>query len=182
VRRKNSRHQDEALLEKAIDEKIPRDAAVREFLRLRYLPYLRQLEDGASRYRVFHYSLRIPALTLSAIVPVLVAANLGDAGQAVTIVIGVVVAGTIAVEQVFNSGARWRHYRGAVEAMKSDLWLFIERAGDYAQFPDHGAARTAFVTRAEALARGEFTEYLEAVVAAPRGSAAEQAGPAGPAD
>lgn len=159
-----SSHIDERLLAEAIDAaKLPDD--VRSYLTRRYLEYLRWLEDGSASNLILYYALRIPALVISALVPALVALDLGSTGRAITVVLGVLVAAATAVEHFLSSGQRWRHYRGSVELMKSEGWLFLARAGQYSAYPSFAAGFPEFVSRVEALMRDEVREYVTGVVA-----------------
>jgi nitrate reductase alpha subunit len=98
-------------------------------------------------------------------VPALIALNFGTVGRTITVVLGIVVAAATGVEHFLNSGQRWRHYRGTAELMKSEAWLYLELAGDYARYSRHDAAFSTFVARAEALMRDEVREYVTAIVA-----------------
>ncbi len=164
-----SDHRDEKLLEEAIDE-IGLDEQMRSYFKRRYLEYLRWLEDGSATNLAGYYALRIPAIVLAALVPALVALDLGTVGRTITVVLGVVVAATTTVEHFLGSGQRWRHYRGRVELMKSEGWLYLQLAGPYASHATREAAFADFVARVEALMRDEVREYVTTIVAEQRPS------------
>jgi Protein of unknown function (DUF4231) len=86
-------------------------------------------------------------------------------GRTITVVLGVVVAATTTIEHFLSSGQRWRHYRGSVELMKSEGWLYLQLAGPYANHPTLEAAFPDFVTRVEALMRDEVREYVSTIIA-----------------
>ncbi|MGZ8782900.1 MAG: DUF4231 domain-containing protein [Gaiellaceae bacterium] len=165
-----SDHREVKLLEEAIDE-AGLDEQMRSYLKRRFLEYLCWLEDGSASNRVAYYVLRIPALVLSALIPALVALDLGTLGRTITVVLGVVVAAALTVEHFLNSGQRWRHYRGSVELLKCEGWLYLQRAGSYASYPTLEAAFPDFVTRVEGLMRSEVQEYVSTVVAEQRAPA-----------
>ena len=147
------------------------------YLTERFLPYLRYLEDGARNNRLIHYSLRIPAIVLATIVPALIAADLGANGRALAVALGVIVAATSAVEQFLNTGERWRHYRATVERLKSQAWLFIERADPaYQTDGGHRAAFPLFAAGAEQAFSEESVRYVTQVISE-RPAAAERAQP-----
>jgi hypothetical protein len=100
---------------------------VRSYFTRRYLEYLTWLENGSATNLTLYYALRIPAIILAALVPALVALNLDTTGRVITVLLGVVVAAATAVEHFLTSGQRWRHYRGSVELLKSEGWLFLNR-------------------------------------------------------
>ena len=141
---------------------------IADYLTSRYLDYLQWLENGANANLRIYYSLRIPALILAATVPALIALDFGAVGRTITVVLGIVVAATTGVEHFLNSGQRWRHYRGTAELMKSEAWLYLELAGDYANYTRHDAAFATFVARAEALMREEVREYVSTIVSEQR--------------
>lgn len=169
-KRLESRHRDERMLEEAVNEIDPGEH-VRSYFTRRYLEYVDWLEDGSSTNLRLYYALRIPAIVLAALVPALVALDLGTVGRTITVVLGVVVAATTATEHFLASGQRWRHYRGNVELMKSEGWLYLQLAGSYAQYSTLDAAFPVFVDRVEALMRGEVSEYVTTIVAAQQPSA-----------
>lgn len=162
-----SDHREEKLLEEAIDE-VSLDEQKRSYLKRRYLEYLRWLEDGSATNLVSYYTLRIPAIVLAALVPALVALDLGTVGRTITVALGVVVAATTTVEHFLSSGQRWRHYRGSVELMKSEGWLYLHLAGRYAGYPTLEAAFPDFVARVETLMRNEVHEYVSTIIAEQR--------------
>lgn len=168
---------EEELLEQSIDE-VAVDEHMRTYFKRRYLEYLRWLEDGSRSNLTVYYSLRIPAIVLAAAVPALVALNLGAVGRTITVALGVVVAATLAVEHFLGSGQRWRHYRGNVELLKSEGWLFLQLTGPYAGRQTLREAFPDFVARVEALMRDEVREYVTTIVAErqPRSGAPPAAG------
>ena len=128
------------------------------------MEYLRWLEDGSARNLTFYYALRIPAIIISATIPALVALNLGATGRIITVILGVIVAAAISIEHFLNSGDRWRHYRGTVELMKSEGWVYLGLTGPYADYDTVDDAFPSFVARVESLMRDEVREYVTTVV------------------
>jgi hypothetical protein len=159
-----SDHHDEQLLEEAIDE-AEVDERIRGYFKRRYLEYLRWLEDGSASNLVLYYALRIPAIVLAALVPALIAFDLGTVGRVITALLGVVVAAFTAIEHFLSSGQRWRHYRGSVELMKSEGWSYLQLAGAYASHQTLDSAFPSFVTRIETLMRDEVREYVSTTIA-----------------
>ena len=159
-----SNHKDEERLAQALIERGG-DERTQTYFTGRYLEYLRWLEDGSAQNLIIYYSLRIPALVLAAVVPALVALNPGTVGRTITVALGVIVAATTTVEHFLSSGVRWRHYRGSVEIMKSEGWLYLQLAGPYAQHPTLAAALPDFVDHVETFMRGEVREYVATIIA-----------------
>ena len=144
--------------------KATRDERIKSYFTKRFLEYLRWLEDGSANSLIAYYALRIPAIVLAALVPALVALDFGTVGRTITVVLGVIVAAATAVEHFLTSGQRWRHYRGSVELMKSEGWLYLELAGPYANLGSLEAAFPTFVRRVETLMRDEVKEYVTTIV------------------
>ncbi len=156
------REGDERALKIAIDKLgLPSDVA--EYLDGRYLPYTRFCEAQATKWRIGYYWLRIPAITLAAFVPALVAANLGLAGRLIATGLGVVVAALSAVEHFLNAGGRWRHYRGTVERLKSEGWAYLALASPYTGASDHPSALRSFVDQIERMIRADVGDYVALV-------------------
>jgi DNA-binding transcriptional LysR family regulator len=156
------REDDERALDAAIDKlALPADAV--EYLKGRYLAYTQFCEGQATNWRIGYYWLRIPAITLAAFVPALVAANLGLAGRLVATGLGVVIAALSAVEHFLNAGGRWRHYRGTVERLKSEGWSYIALASPYTDAKDHPSALPSFVDQVERMIRADVGDYVALV-------------------
>src|SRR3954467_2880680 len=115
------------------------DAEDKANLSRRYLDYIDWLEGAAARSRRGYYALRLTALIAAAIVPALVAADAGDETRSTAAVLGDAVAAATATETFLCLGERWRHYRTIAELIKSEGWVFAQRAGPYA----HTGAREA---------------------------------------
>jgi Protein of unknown function (DUF4231) len=124
-RARKKREADEDDIEHAIEE-LKLEPSARQYVTLRVLPYARFCENQANSSRLTYYWLRIPAIVLAAIVPALVAANLGAATRWIATILGIVVAATAATEHFLNVGARWRHYRSTAESIKSETWKYLE--------------------------------------------------------
>jgi len=157
-------HRDEEMLAETIAQ-ATHDERIKSYFTKRFLEYLRWLEDGSASNLIVYYGLRIPAIVLAALVPALVALNLGSTGRVITVILGVIVAAATAVEHFLTSGQRWRHYRGSVELMKSEGWLYLELAGPYSNLKSLEAAFPTFVGRVETLMRDEVNEYVTTIVA-----------------
>ena len=166
-------HVDENLLAEAV-AKATSDKRIQTYFTRRFLAYLRWLEDGSAINLILYYGLRIPAIVLAALVPALVALNLGEVGRIITVILGVIVAATTAVEHFLTNGQKWRHYRASVELMKSEGWLYLELAGPYANHASLEAAFSTFVGRVETLMRDEVNEYVTTIVAERELSAASE--------
>jgi hypothetical protein len=133
------------------------------YLTHRYLPYTRFCEDQAAKWRVGYHWMRIPAIVLAALVPALVAANLGTIGRVIATALGVVVAALSGVEHFLNVGGRSRHYRAAVELLKSEGWAYLTLATRYTTFGGHKAAFRPFVDHIEQMIKTDVSGYVALV-------------------
>jgi hypothetical protein len=137
------------------------------YLTTRWLDQVEWMEGAAKKAQRRYYRLRLVTVVGAVVVPVLVGLNLdGDAASAVswlTVAISLVVAASAAVEEFFNFGERWRHYRRTVEALKAEGWLFIELVGEYAPPGSHGAAFPLFAERVEQILREDVNAYVTRV-------------------
>jgi hypothetical protein len=125
-----------------------------EALQARYINYIDWLERAASRARRAHYLLRLTAAIGGVIVTSMSSAEvLGDPAAAVRwILLGtsLAVGVALALDGFLNLGERWRHYRRAVEVLKSQGWRLVQRTDPYTNLSDADAAR-AFAARVEDL-------------------------------
>jgi hypothetical protein len=141
-----------------------------QYLRARWLDQVLWMTRNAGKARRRYYSLRLITVLGAVVIPAFVSLNLtGNAESAVnwvTFAISLVVAASAAVEAFFHYGARWRHYRGTVERLKSEGWTYAELSGHY-NHPDatHRGAFNDFVARVEQTLGQEAEEYVEGVVA-----------------
>jgi uncharacterized protein DUF4231 len=140
----------------------------KNFLIGRWLDQILWMGGAAKKAQARYYRLRLVTVVGAVIVPVLVGLNLtGDVGEAVSwvaVALSLVVAASAAVEEFFNYGQRWRHYRRTVERLKAEGWLFFELVGDYASDDGHRGAFPRFAARVEDLLREDVDVYISEVV------------------
>jgi hypothetical protein len=140
----------------------------KQFLRSRWLDQVLWMEGAADRSRVAHTSLRLTTIIGGVIVPALVSLNVGgEAAMTVrwlTFALSLVVAISVAVEEFFHFGERWRHYRRAVERLKLEGWHFFQLSGPYSEHKDHAEAYRTFAGLAESLMQQEVEVYITQVV------------------
>lgn len=132
-------------------------------LQARYVNYVDWLERAATRTRRAHYAMRITAAVGGVVVTSMSSAEvLGDPPAAVRwILLGtsLAVGIALALDGFLNLGERWRHYRAAVEGLKSQGWRFVQRTEPYANLSDTDAAQ-AFAARVEDLIDEETGGYV----------------------
>ena len=144
------------------------DPLQKDFLTRRWLDQILWMEGAAKRAQVRYYRLRLVTVVGAVVVPVLVGLNLtGGVGEAVSwaaVALSLVVATSAAVEEFFNFGQRWQHYRRTVERLKAEGWLFFELVGDYVSENGHAGAFPRFAARVEDLLREDVEVYVTQVV------------------
>uniref|UniRef100_A0A832M3U6 DUF4231 domain-containing protein n=1 Tax=Oscillatoriales cyanobacterium SpSt-402 TaxID=2282168 RepID=A0A832M3U6_9CYAN len=142
------------------------------YLKSRWLDQVLWMETRADRARNFYYRLRLTTIVGGVIIPALVSLNFtGTENQQVkqaiaisTFALSQVVAVSAAVEQFFNYGERWRHYRRSVETLKTQGWQFFELGGIYEPFANHEQAFNEFAGNVESIIQRDVEVYSTQVV------------------
>lgn len=124
------------------------------FLRSRWLEQVLWMERKAAVCRDRHQTLRLTSIILGVIVPILlgVETQSNDTNlliKRVAMGLSGVVVVTSAVEEFFNYGERWYHYRRTVESLKAHGWQYFELTGNYQDYADHQQAFPEFVGQIE---------------------------------
>ena len=144
------------------------DPQKKQFLRMRWLEQVVWMEAAANRSRLGYYSLRLVAIVGSVLVPALVSLNIsGDVAAFVrwlTFSLSLLVAISVAVEEFFHLGERWRHYRRTVELLKSEGWYYFQKSGPYQDYETHEQAYPVFASQVETISRQEVEVYITQIV------------------
>ena len=154
----------------------------KHFLRSRWMDQVLWMEGHANRDQNRYYLLRLTTLIGGVIIPALVSLNtpvlarlaIGDSTYSdytwlapfvglASFVISLTVALCIAIEQFFNYGERWRHYRRMVESLKTEGWQFLQLSGPYRRYKTHAQAYRAFTARTEGILQHEVETYVTRV-------------------
>ena len=149
-------------------EQTDLDDRQRDFFKARWLDQVIWMEGRAAKAQRFYYRLRLVTVVGAVTVPALVSLSVyggvfGNAVKALTWCVSLVVAVCAAVEGFFQFGQRWRGYRGTVERLKMEGWLYLEQAGPYAELSSHRDAFSAFAARVEELIKTDVDVYLTEV-------------------
>jgi hypothetical protein len=140
----------------------------KHFLRSRWLDQVVWMEGRANAARDRYYALRLTAIIGGVIVPALVSLNVdGQGARAIgwlTFALSLLVAISVAVEEFFHYGERWRHYRRTVEELKIIGWQFFQLSGSYDRHQSHTEAYREFATRVEAIIQRDVEVYITEVV------------------
>jgi len=140
----------------------------RRFLRMRWLDQVLWMEGRADRARVRFYGLRLTAVLGGVVVPTLIGLELGrgtgDVVRVVTIGISLVVAMSVAVEELIRYGERFRHYRRTVEQLKSEGWQYFQLSGPYRRHASHKEAYMSFSARVEGIIQPSVEVYVAQII------------------
>ena len=140
----------------------------KHLLRSRWLDQVLWMEGKAGSAQKRYYTLRLIAIVGGVIVPALVGLKISDRGFSdlthwTTFGVSLIVAISIAVEEFFHYGERWRHYRRTVESLKIEGWQFFQLAGPYQQLGTHGKAFPDFAAQVEKICRQEVDVFITEV-------------------
>jgi hypothetical protein len=166
----------------ALIDQLKLEDLQKQCLRSRWLDQLLWMEGKANSARNWHYRLRLTVIIGGLIIPALVSLtttglpSLNNNGEAaldvgwiraiggITFGLSLVVALSAAIEQFFNFGERWRHYRRMVETLKIEGWQFFQLAGPYRRYKSHADAYHAFAARTEEANQHDVETYISNVV------------------
>jgi hypothetical protein len=146
-------------------EGLELDDFKKHFLKSRWLDQVLWMEKKASTNQKRYYILRLASIIGGIIVPALVSLSITNENvrviiQTITFIISLIVALSVALEEFFRFGDRWRHYRQTVECLKMEGWQFFQLAGNYKSCTKHEDAYKDFATRVEELQQGEIKIYI----------------------
>ena len=144
----------------------------KQFLRSRWLSQIDFMERQAYVQQRCYYVFRVAALVGGVIVPALVSFNVdGQPGggwlRPLTVGMSLAVAISVAVEEFFRFGERWRHYRRTSEMLKSEGWSFFQRSGAYQSYANLAEAYATFAAQVEAMSRQEVDTYITQIAREP---------------
>lgn len=137
-------------------------------LRSRWLDQVSWMEAKASKMQFRYYGLRITAIIGGVIVPSLVGLSFTGSNnqilRIVTFLLGLAVAISVAVEEFFHYGERWRHYRSTVEVLKSEGWQLFQLSGPYKEYASHPEAYRQFADRVEQIINADVSKFVTEIV------------------
>ena len=152
----------------AVVDSLQLDDIQRHFLRSRWLDLVLWMEGRAEHARRRYYAIRLLAALGGVVVPTLVSLDArgttGDVLRVLTIVLSLLVAMSVAVEELIRFGERYRHYRRTVEQLKSEGWQFFQLAGLYGGKASHHEAYPFFAARVEGIIQPSVEVYVTQVV------------------
>lgn len=154
----------------------------RGYLRTRWLEQIAFLERELQRARRKHHALRV--ITLIGCLLILTLVSLETTAQLSptlsisihvgTILLSLLVSASVALEFIFNFGARWQRLEQRLERLQTEGWRFLQLSGHYRHYEDHAGAFTAFANHVEELSQREVEVYSATVMRERRRGAPEQ--------
>lgn len=141
----------------------------KRFLRSRWLDQVVWMEDKTAEAQKWYYLLRLTSIVGGVTIPALVSMNINggrmdDFVRGTAFTISLLVAISLAIEEFFNYGERWRHYRRTVESLKIEGWEFFQLSGGYMDFQNHNEAYHSFASQVEDILRHDVDAYISEVV------------------
>ena len=132
-------------------------------LRSRWVDRVVWTEKQATRSRRAYYWFRLVAICGGVLVPAFVSLNLDGSGASavrwLAFIVSLLVALSIAVEEFFHFGDRWRHFRRTAEWLKIEGWQFLQLSGDYRR-KTHAEAYPLFAHRVEGVIHEDVDTFL----------------------
>lgn len=140
----------------------------KNILKKRWLDQVIWIEGKSAQARTRYYTLRLSAIIGGLIVPALIGLNfegtVSDVFRWIVFAVSLIVAISSAVEEFFQYGERWRHYRKSVEMLKSEGWQFFQLCGAYSRRKTHADAYEKFAGRVEEILQTDVQQYIAEVV------------------
>ncbi|HEV2879701.1 MAG TPA: DUF4231 domain-containing protein [Pyrinomonadaceae bacterium] len=136
---------------------------LQQVLRLDY-----ELQRALKKYQVLRLATALGCLVILMLVSVgFDEARLGAWATTVrylTILLTLLVSGSVVIEHLFNYGQRWRDTEHNLERLQTEGWRFLQLSGHYRHYENHAAAFSAFVNQVEELSQHEIEVYSSRVL------------------
>lgn len=140
----------------------------KHILKSRWLDQVAWTEGKTAHARNWYYGLRLTTIIGGLIVPALIGLNfegtISDIFRWIVFSLSLMVAITNAVEEFFQYGERWRHFRRIAEMLKSEGWQFFQLSGSYSRRNSHAHAYEKFASRVEVILQEDVQKFITEVV------------------
>lgn len=134
-----------------------------DYLESRWLTSFLWMDNAAVVHKNMHYVMRLIMAVGGVLMPVLVSANNPDYRN-LTLGIGLVVAISTAIEELFRYKDYWYHHRTNAEFLRSEGWQFFLKIGRYEKCLSHKAAFADFAKRIEAIEQSSVDSFLSKII------------------
>jgi len=162
----------------AVIKGLDLDENQKRYLNERWLDQVRWLSAKAAWSQRRYYAFRLTTVVGAVLTPALASGtalsvevwgiDISRVSKIAIWIVGVTVAISAAVEQLFHFGERWRNYRRTAERLKSIGWLFFELGPPYADAKTHKAAFPLFLRDAEQVLQADVEAYVARVTSDPQ--------------
>jgi len=145
------------------------DPEIAAYLESRVDDQLRYFDAAALRNQKAYRRLKLVAITCNVLTTMTIALaftvpeNYKVTMGIIALVLSTLVLATYQLEEFQNYGAKWEKFRLVAEQIKSEKYVFLNGAGNYALI-DEPARRREFVERIEATIRGTDIAYFSLMV------------------
>ncbi|WP_404790229.1 DUF4231 domain-containing protein [Altericista sp. CCNU0014] len=133
------------------------------YLRLRWLKSFLWMDRAAVVHKFMHYFMRLIMAVGAVLIPTFVSAN-NSRLQNYILAIGLIVAISTAIEELFRYKDYWYHYRTNAELLRSEGWQFFQLVGNYKEYLSHKEAFSSFATRIETIAQSSVDSFLSKII------------------
>jgi hypothetical protein len=134
-----------------------------KYLKLRWLKSFLWMDRAAVFHKFMHYFMRLVMAVGAVLIPTLVSAN-NSIFQNYILAIGLMVAISTAIEELFRYKDYWYHHRTNAELLRSEGWQFFQLVGNYKKYLSHKEAFSSFATRIEAIAQSSVDSFLSKII------------------
>ena len=93
------------------------------------------------------------------------------------VTISVVVGVLVSIESFLRPGERWVQFRQTAELLRSEWWMYVSLAGEYAAFGTLAEGHTRFVERVESIVSSDVAGFVAIVNSSTAPPAPENASP-----
>jgi hypothetical protein len=133
------------------------------YLKLRWLKSFLWMDRAAVVHKFMHYFMRLIMAVGAVLIPTLVSAN-NSSFQNYILAVGLIVAISTAIEELFRYKDYWYHHRTNAELLRSEGWQFLQRVGHYEKYLNHKEAFPYFATRIETIAQSSVDSFLSKII------------------
>jgi len=151
----------------ALIDELKLSSLRKQMLKSRWLDQVTWAANRARSARNWYYSLRLTAIIGGILIPISVMVGQIESVRWMSWVatgLGALVSIAVAIEEFFDYGERWRHFRSTAELLKSEGWQFFQLSGAYSRRKSHNDAYEKFATRVEEIIQSDVQVYISKIV------------------
>jgi Protein of unknown function (DUF4231) len=146
-----------AIIKKLQTDNLLGDAEI-NYLEFRWFKSFLWMDKAAVAHKTMHYAMRLVMSIGTILIPVLTANDLDF--RFLTLSIGLIVAISTAIEELFKYKDYWYHHRIDAELLRSEGWQFFQKIGHYKEYSSHREAFPIFATRIEEISQSSVDSFI----------------------